>query len=457
MDFEIISTMEGASYIKNETEKFLAIESGLKSKSFRGVDTSKLQSLPGLRIKNGEITNWKLKGVTEIDGKMVYYGPYLLGKTFAELEITPQILLELTRAFQLIKEKHFPVHEFSLSSVFRTDDGEILFFPPYLMDFLNTHRLKKNSFKMIFPWNNPKLSGVQGKSFTIAALAYRSLTGEKPFPGKDEEEIEKQISKCDFKSPLLQNPLLKEEIVSLIDESFHGNGNLEKWIAVLSNWISTGSQNETLTSDEKNRILENQNKVEKRRIQKNSLSRFFEKNRNKLIIGLIIIVILGAIIQAPLSKALQPPVTLGMSQKEVLKLYYSSFKTLDTETLEDTITRQAGKGDINEVSTIYVTSKVRTSYEGSSGMIDPEQWKLEGMNPVEPGVQIWGIAELKLQQINTDTFEATYEKWTPGTIENIEDNTPRMPDGYKVKDILHLSLIKDAWKIDEIKRTVNRF
>ena len=37
--------------------------------------------------------------------------------------------------------------------------------------------------------------------------------------------------------------------------------------------------------------------------------------------------------------------------------------------------------------------------------------------------------------------------------DDIEDNSPKMPDGYKVKDILQLTIIRDSWKINEIKRT----
>jgi len=455
MDFIVSSTQNGAAFLENETDKYLAINSGLKSRSFIGVDTSKLKSLPGLIIYNDDIKNWNLEGVTEIDSKMFYYGPYIKGKTLAELEMTPQILNELTSALYLIKDRKFPVHQFSLSSVFRTDDGKILFFPPHLMDFLNTHRLRKDSMKMIYPWNNPSLGGNSARAFTIATLAYKSITGEEPFPGTDEDEIEKCIGKKNYKSPLMSQPELKEKIVTLIDDSFEGKGDLSRWREVLEDWLIDGCLNKEINDFEKQKIIDNQNKIENKRVKKNVLSRFFESNRNKILAAVATLVVLGAIIQAPLSKALAPPETLGMTQKEVVAFYYESIKALDTEALEDCIVKKAGKGDINEVSTIYVTSKVRTSYEGSSGIIDPEQWILDGMNPVIPGVQIWGIAKLKIKQISTDTFQATYEKWSPAPVEDIDDNTPQMPKGHLITDIIHVSLIKEAWKIDELKRNVS--
>ena len=452
MDFKIISKTEGAAVIEKGKDKFLAINSGLKNKAFIGVDTSKLQSLPGLIIENGEIQNWKLEGITEIDGIIYHYGPFLNGKTLPEIDLTPDILLKLTGALHLIKDRKFPVRQFSLNSVFCTDDGKILFFPPYLIDFLNTHRNRQSSLEMIEPWNNFKLGGNEGRSFTIAALAYKTITGENPFSGENEEDIDKLISKKNYKSPLLTEPLLKKEICSLIDDSFDGKGTLELWRDILNSWNTYGAIDSSLSMKEKDEIAEAQIKIDQRRIRRTKISDFFFNNKTKLIISLVSLIVVGTVLQAPISKYLEPPVTLGMTQKEVVELYYQSFKDLDTEIIEDCITSKAGKGDINEVSTIYVTSKVRTSYEGNSGLIDPEQWISDGMKPQLPGFQVWGISDLKIIRKSNDTFVATYRKWQPAMSDDIEDNTAKLPVGTKIEDTLHLSIIDEAWKIDQLNR-----
>lgn len=452
MDFTILSETEGAAVIENGADKYLAINSGLKNKSFLGIDTSKLQSLPGLIVDGDDIENWKISGITEIEGITYYYGSYLSGKTLPDLDITPQILQELTTALHAIKDKNFPVRQFSTSSVYRTENGKILFFPPYLMDFLNSRRSGKNSIEMIDPWNNPKLGGDKGRSFTIAALAYKSISGENPFCGETEEEIQEAIAAKSYKSPLLFQADLKKEISDLIDLSFRGEGTLSQWKKTLNSWINEGSVNASLSEREKEEITALETSKENKRILKEKISRVFIKNKNRLIFSLIGVVLLGSILHAPISKYLEPPVTMGLSQREVIDLYYDSFRTLDTEIMEDCITSQAGKGDINEISTIYVTSRVRSSYEGSSGLISPQQWISEGKTPVEPGVNVWGISDLKIQNLHDDRFEATYIKWHPSTIDDPEDKTPRMPERTEVKDILHLSVIDDAWKIDELNR-----
>lgn len=456
MEFTIINSTNGVALIKNNNEKFLAIDSGLKNKAFVGVDTAKLQSLPGLIIHKGEISNWKLQGIREINGTTLFYGPFLEGKSFSEQEITPQILFDLTNALDTIKDRQFPVQQFSLNSVFRTELGEILLFPPLLMDFLNNHRKKKDSVHMLTPWNNPKYSGNKGKAFTIAALAYKMITGELPFPGENEEEIEKLMYVNTYRSPHLKEPLLKKEISTLIDDSFSGKGDLKRWLLILSNWLQTGLSDVSLTESDKNRILARENKKETRRINSNKIISFFNKYKNKLLIGTLSLVLLIAIIQTPLSKYLEPPITIGMDKEAVINLFYNSYKSLDTEIMDDCITKKAGKGDINEISTIYVTSKVRTSFEGTSGLMDPEEWKSNGMNPLEKGLQVWGIAELSLKKISTDIYEVSYEKWTPAIAEGLDDENMKMPVGYKITDTVHLSIIRKAWKIDQLERVIDR-
>lgn len=453
MDFNVVESMRGAAVIESQGEKFLAIDSGLKNRSFVGVDTSRLQSLPGLIVLNGEIKNWMLKGITELDGRTFFYGPYFKGKTLASSEINAPSLLRLTDALHTIKDRNFPVRQFSLSSVYLIEEEEaVLFFPPRLMEFLNSHRLREDSLEMIEPWNSPKLGGDHGRAFTIASLAYKVITDNIPFPGDNEEDIEKLISKKSYASPLLKEPLLHNDLVQLIDDSFSGKATLSQWRDQLGKWITGGITRRDVSEDEKENIIAIAQRDEKRRIRIINTDSFFLKHRVKLITGVVTAVVLALILQAPLSKFFADPVTAGLSQSDVVRLYYDCFRTLDTEVLEDTITSEAGKGDINEISTIYVTSKVRSSYEGSTGLIDAEQWIADGMNPVDPSQHVWGISDLKLKPLGNDSFEATYIKWTPAAVDDPNDTTPRVPEGEKIRDIIHLSMERNAWIIDQIQR-----
>ncbi len=456
MDFNIINSNKGTAFIEHDGKCFLAIATGLKNRAFIGTDTSRLQSIPGLLIDNGEIKKWEIDGITEINNEIYYYGSPLSGSTLAVSGINTDILFELVSALKIIKDRNFPVSQFCLSSVFRTDNGRILFFPPLLMEFLNTHRLLSDNQELISPWNHPNLSGNEARSFTLAALAYKTITGNLPFPGKNEDELYKMIVNKEYSSPLLFNPSIKQEIVEHIDESFSGKGDLNLWVSIITNWKKEGFQDKSLTMEEINRISENEDKKEKSQIKKKKISFFFQKNRIRLAITAISIIIVFAILQAPVSKWLSPPVTTGMPREEVITLYYSSFNNLDTGAISDCITSKAGKTDIKIISTIFVTTRYRESIEGESNIINPENWINEGMKPIENDFMIWGITDLVIREIAENTFEVTYRKWVPAQSENIDDNSPNMPEGYSVKDIIHISLIKKAWRIDSLERDSNR-
>jgi len=452
MDFTIISRSEGSALIENTEKTYLAIDSGLKNRAFVGVDTSRLQSLPGLIVKNGEIFNWMLDGVTEIEGKTLFYGPEMRGKTLADIEITPSILEGLTEALYAIKDRNFPVRHLSLTSLMCCDDGSFLFFPPRLMEFLNSHRVLQDNLKMVIPWNKPGLGGEAARSFTIASLAYRIITEDQPFSGESEEEIEKAMASVNYPSPALSEPRLNDDFLNLLDESFRGKGTLGLWREYLRRWNDKGVLDLSL-SDEKlqeKKRLEGKRETARKRKTKSLL--FLSKYRTVLAITGATVILLALFLQAPISKYLEEPVTMGMNQEQVIELYYDSFKTLDTEAMEDAVSSGAGKYDINEISTIYVTSKVRTSFEGTSGLLSPEEWMASGGEPVPPGTQVWGISDLKIKSLGNDTYEVNYIKWSPPIIEDPDSAVPLIPVSVNTRDIIHLSLIKDVWVIDQIKR-----
>jgi len=452
MDFTIISKSEGSALIENSGKTYLAIDSGLKNRAFVGVDTSRLQSLPGLLVKDGEIQNWMLDGVTEIEGKTLFYGPEMQGKTLVDIEITPSILEGLSEALYTIKDRNFPVRHISLTSIMYCDDGSFLFFPPRLMEFLNSHRVLQDNMRMVIPWNKPGLGGEAASSFTIAALSYRIVTGNQPFPGESEEDIEKVMTSVNYPSPALSEPRLSDDFLSLVNQSFRGKGTLGLWRELLKKWNSTGLIDQSLTNEEvteRKKLIE---RGESARIRRTKTLFFLAKYRSALVITGATVILLALFLQGPISKFLEEPVTTGMNQEQVIHLYYDSFRTLDTEAMEDAVTSRAGKSDINEISTVYVTSKVRTSYEGTTGLLNPEEWMASGSEPLSPGTQVWGISDLKIKSLGNDTFEVNYIKWTPAIIDDPDSTVPLMPVNQNIRDIVHLSLLKDVWVIDQIKR-----
>ncbi|MBQ5365207.1 MAG: hypothetical protein IIU49_03965, partial [Spirochaetales bacterium] len=64
------------------------------------------------------------------------------------------------------------------------------------------------------------------------------------------------------------------------------------------------------------------------------------------------------------------------------------------------------------VSTIYVTSSVQKSYEGRSHVVDPRDWIRDGMGPLPKSSIVYGVSDVKVQQIDDDVFRAVITSWS---------------------------------------------
>ena len=451
MGFTITSSTEGAAHIEEDKKSFLAIATGLKSKAFIGIKTTQLRSLPGLIAGNEKTEEWRIEGAAEIDGELFFYGPYLEGSCLSEKSLNTEIIAELLTAFKMIKDRDFPMEDFSLSSVFRTDDGRILLFPPLLMNFLNSRRPEKNSLEMIAPWNHPDLEGEEARVFSLAAIAYKTIFGTPAFSGGNKEEIQRSMRKKDYAPLLLKDPALDKRIIRLIDDSFNGRSSLDVWNKTAPLLHSENRHDKSLSRQDLAAISAETEKKEKKRLKKQKNRLFINRNRTKLMMGAGGAILLALLIRTPLTNVLSPPATIGMSRKEVIQLYYDSYNNLDFENMEACIISKAGKDDINQVTTLYVTTRAQTAYGGSSGLLPAQEWKADGQQPVPPGTFIWGLTDINIEETTSNSFEINYKKWITSDTEEIEDSSP---ESILMTDIVHLSIINKAWKIDSLRRTI---
>ncbi|HAK46012.1 MAG TPA: hypothetical protein DCO79_08865 [Spirochaeta sp.] len=430
--------------IEKNGKKYLAVSTNLKAKSFKGINTSKMKAAPGKIIRGGQLNDWKMEGLTEIDDIMFFYGPPVSGRTLNNFSPDENLISELLDAFKLLNTAGFHTGQFCTSSVFRLNNGGLLFFPTELMDFVNKRAAEDEIIKTIQPWNHHALKGEEAQAFTIAALIYQMICGAPAFPD--------EIKKNDYRSPLCTEPGLRSDLLELIDKSFAGTGTLDHWQKMLGILKTEGRHNRSLTEKEKSEISASAAKKEMQRQRKAKLSLFLTKNRTKLAVSASVTAVILFILISTLSRVLAPPVTIGMEQKEVIELYYNSYNELDFETMEDCITKKAGKPDQNQVVSLTAITKVRTAYEGASNLYEAARWKKDGMPELEQGTILWGLSELTVEELSTpNSYSANYERWSLAESEN---SSEALPEFEEIKDIIHLSIIKNSWRIDSLERKI---
>ena len=433
-------------------EEYLAVSTGFKSKIFKGINTAEIRSSAGFIIDGCKLVEWKIKGFREIDGIIYFFGPSVHGRLLSETELDTRVILKLIHAFNLLEKSGYSTKQFNLSSVLLTDDDKVLFFPPLLFDFINSASAETEKLDTIYPWNHPDYTGDKAAAFTLAAVAYRALTGIRAFRGKERAELNRAMVKRQYSSPLVKQPALKKEIVSLIENSFSGNTTLEDWTGLEEIFESNELFDKTLSPSDIKLIKARSGSIEKRRIRRVNASNFISSNRTKLIIIAAVIIILLSILSSVISNLTAPTVTAGMQQIDVVKLYYQSLDSMEIESMEDCVTRKAGKRDVDQLITTTALVRTRSAYENNLKIIDVQSWKADEMPQLDMQTLLWGLDNVKIEKLAAlDSYSVSYEKWLPGGF-STEDNVYR-PDAFEITDVVHLSVFRETWIIDMIERS----
>ena len=102
-----------------------------------------------------------------------------------------------------------------------------------------------------------------------------------------------------------------------------------------------------------------------------------------------------------------------------------SFYQAQNDLMLDDMLSAVKKTDVpqeTEISTLYVTSRMRMAYEVYNPMVNAEDWIASGMPSVNPGAIIYGVTDISLERIDEDTIAAHSTWYTPysesGDIEN---------------------------------------
>jgi len=458
------SSDEGKTYLYTHTENgkaYTAISSGLNSRVFRSVDISDLQSEPGwIFDSENRMVPWKLEGITEEKGQMVFYGPLVQGEVFSSSDLTLERLERMVSLFQSLRDKGmFYQGFFSRGWVF-LEDGRILLLPGRLMEFIRKSSNEETRAGSWYPYNHPDLRGLDSLEFTTAVLAVLLLKGEHPYSPLETEEDNRneQLRRPPSLSPELMIPGLDKEIGELMTLSFKGTqGLLKKWEKAIGKWKAEGAVTE-LSDEEMKELNQKAEQLQERSEKNRKLRQKWRRKNSVYIITALVLLFAGIIISTPIKKALEPPLTMGMTAREVVESYYNSFNTMDQELMEDAIDKTAGKGDLNEVTNFFVTSRVRMGYEGKSGIMTAQDWVDNGRSSLDYGISLYGVAEVSIQDMGSSQFRVSYEKWIPGSAEgmDMESNDPIPPEGYRVTDMVRLEQQKKGnWLIVSLERSIS--
>ena len=106
---------------------------------------------------------------------------------------------------------------------------------------------------------------------------------------------------------------------------------------------------------------------------------------------------------------------------------------------------------------------MQKSYEGQSNVVDPRQWIADGMGPLPQGSIVYGVSDVKVQQLDEDVFRATITSWSS---ENYLDETNTLVsdsgmDIYRYTEVVDFTFTsRGTWreiaKIEKVDMTLDQ-
>lgn len=348
------------------------------------------------------------------------------------------------------------------------DDGRILMLPENVFIRALDSRSGRDASKFAGCWKNAALQGIDGWRFTLSCYAYHYLSGKNAFPQEDT-----QIRTADYFD---KNFVPLEWFCTLKVTDSEKNADFSKETAELFSIISTNlakaapvqentkqkkkkavkrsaiEQTKSIplpvlpafsTRECSNYTLDTNYLIQQKKIKR---IRFFRQNSLAIKWGSIAALVLLFFVVSFIKDKLDLPTTEGMEPGEVLMTFYDSFDQLNTTLFDAAHTEDCAKDASSYLSTMFVTSKMRQSYEGM-GSYTMNQW----LNTKElVNTYIFGITHLTFTPIGkeppaqtaadiSDTFTWKVQYYIAYNMGNEEfsyiDQT----------DIITISWKKDRW------------
>jgi len=447
--------------------RYLAVPVGSPARGTALTRILALKGSPGWVVSPPSVKEWRFAGITETPGGTVLYGPWTPARSLATILDLPgqeglPFLVRLAEALLLLKERRIPPFPLQTDAVLLCDDGSVLFLPSEVMRELRELRpfqQNRDTFESI---NNPDTSGEEMVSFALGALLYKEITGAFPFQAESPEDIHEQMRKLEILSPAEAAPGVSVEasqtVMAALARSRGAIPTISEWAESLRSWLRAGALRPTsaVAGPAPGSRADLRRKSSEKRFRRRV---FWEKNwRTALIIAAIVIVV-GAGLGSVLKSALAPRVTRGYTSQQVVQTFYSSMNKLDQMTISASVVNGAGKAEVNEVTNLYVISRVSTGYEGRSNVVAADEWDKAGRPTIPFPQTLYGVTGLTVTQEKSEpqpVFLVSYEKWFPvtGGNDDSQSSQPAGPryQGASVQDRVFLKKDRGDWVIYRIDR-----
>lgn len=450
-------TIDGASYLGIRVSAHKRSLAGQLQDSRKG---------HGWIVTGDRIETWEMNGLIEHDGEIYAYGPYRDGKPLSDLlnresEEAVAGIAAFVAAVAAMGQRNITLSRFLPDALLRDREGAFLFLPQPIVDAIRNAQTERERIESYERFNHPDLKDERNLSFFVGVMLYRVLTGSFPFAGATSEELHQRMREEKIPAPILRRPEIRPEVSEAIMRSLNPAAPfpLADWQRFFERWSDDGLFRE-ISEEERAKIAEEAERVRKKGETSFRRRVFFQRNWRTMAIVAAIVIVVGAIGGSIIHNATKPRITVGMPPEKVVNLFYTSITKLDSQAMQDCVIGSAGKAQINEATNLFVISRVREGYEGTTGFVSAQTWIDQGKPKLPPSMSVYGVADLKITKEGAGVYTVSYQKWEPVQQQNAGAPPsaavqPIEVQGWNRVDRVYLKNEGKFWAIDKIENLKN--
>jgi hypothetical protein len=392
-------------------------------------------------------------------------GPHVAGISLQEVLSMPAarslpFIGRLVNALLLLSERGAGWFPLQSDSVLFAGQDSVLFLPPEVDRELRDLRPFVENRETWECLNHPDLKGPARSAFSIAACLYRIMTGRFPFWGEDAADLHEQVRNREIQPPARLVPGLErdisEAIMAGLGRGSRGTISLEELRSSLESWQDRDLVH-PLSEELRQSALAAAGAGEASAERSFRRRRFWRKNWRVAAVIAAAAVVVGAVGGTMVKNFLAPRATRGFDPRSVVETFYTGMNTLDHATMQACVVGSAGQDEINEATTLYVTSRVTQGYEGRSNVISAAEWNKAGRPPLVSPTSLYGVTGLAVTEEQgppRPVFLVKYDKWNPAAPPDASPGAEVVPrsEGHSVIDRVWLKTDKGDWVIEKIQR-----
>ncbi|MDY7030245.1 MAG: hypothetical protein SVR04_18320, partial [Spirochaetota bacterium] len=236
--------------------------------------------------------------------------------------------------------------------------------------------------------------------------------------------------------------------------------SLDEFREKITEW-ETQPPFENLSGRERTERLKEAKNMNSRAARTIAVREFRRRYGTAVILSAIGLVILGFFIAPFIQRAMEPDITEGLEPTEVVRLFYESQNSLDHEAMQDCVIRDAGKSHLNQVTTLFVISRVRQGIEMKNVFLSAPEWVSAGKPPLSDDRFVFGVTDLRIRELLSEqSFEVEYIRWTtlpPEAADDLSDEeksqVPSMEQvqAIRIREKIRMRETGRGWKIESIE------